>query len=159
MVTDWRVILNKIKTFKGNLLDVERGLCLHQANALGIFGAGIALQIKERYPEAYKAYTNPSKNYGLRLGTITYAKVAEDKYIVNLVGQASVGRGRQTSYDAIHDGFLRVLDLHDELQIPNLPICFPLIGSGLGGGDFRIISNIIECLTPEDIELKLYVLE
>lgn len=39
-----------------NLLDVKSGILCHQVNCVGVMGAGIALQIKGKWPEVFKQY-------------------------------------------------------------------------------------------------------
>ena len=40
----------------GDILDVTKGVICHQVNTRGIAGAGLALQIRKKYPEWYKWY-------------------------------------------------------------------------------------------------------
>lgn len=142
-----------MKTIKGNILDINHGIIVHGCNGLGVMGGGIALQIKERFPEAYKVYVKHHRS----MGTISFAEVSKDKYIVNGVTQKVVGSGKQVSYDAIEEVFIRTVALQQSL--PNiLPICFPMIGAGLGGGNWGIIKVIIEQTIPDNIDSELYIL-
>lgn len=147
-----------MKTIKGDILTIDRGIIVHGCNSHGVFGAGIALQIKKQFPDVFKTYARSN----LTLGHITYLEVAESKYIVNAITQQSTGIGKQISYDAIEDCFTRVVQLHKILsnkpENKDLPICFPLIGAGLGGGNWNIIEKIISETIPSDIETILYVL-
>lgn len=149
-----------ITTIKGNILDIDRGIIVHGCNAHGVMGAGIAAQIKSRFPEAYAVYAKSN----LQLGYNTYVKVGPSKYIVNAITQKSIGIGKQVSYDAIEDCFLRLRDKYMEDQIcfatdgEYLPICFPMIGAGLGGGNWEVIRSIIDQSIPDTIEKRLYVL-
>jgi O-acetyl-ADP-ribose deacetylase (regulator of RNase III) len=45
----------------------------------------------------------------------------------------------------------------DELTAPN--IIFPKIGAGLGGGDWEIISTIIDVTIPDEFQKTLYLYE
>jgi O-acetyl-ADP-ribose deacetylase (regulator of RNase III) len=147
-----------IKTIKGNVLDIERGIIVHGCNSHGVMGAGIALQIKERFPEAFHAYQKSN----LKLGYISVVEVAKDKMIVNAITQKSTGIGKQVSYDAIEDCFIRIRELMNNHELfglsLGLPLCFPMLGAGLGGGNWNIIEKIIDEIIPDSIEKHLYVL-
>lgn len=45
-----------IKT--GNLLNADELYIVHQVNNLGVMGAGLALQIKHKYPQVFIQYRN-----------------------------------------------------------------------------------------------------
>jgi ADP-ribose 1''-phosphate phosphatase len=46
-----------IKYVKGSLFDAPRGsILVHAVNAQGVWGSGIAVEFKKRFPEAYKNY-------------------------------------------------------------------------------------------------------
>jgi YD repeat-containing protein len=146
-----------MKTIQGNLLDFPNGInaIFHQANTENIMGAGIAKQIRERYPEAYETDTNffiPKGEY--RLGEYSFASVNDEnsphRLVYNLYGQR-LGKdsiwGIPTDYFALRDSLNKALyehttffDYYDKI------ICgFPwLLGSNLGGGDFKIVKYIVE---------------
>lgn len=152
-----------IKTVKGNVLDVERGIIVHSCNAQGVMGSGIALEIKKRFPEAYKAYKNSEKENGLHLGDISKYHVSEGKFIINGIGQRNYGRDgrRYTSYDAIVSIF-EFVNLFASYYLEDkgvaLPICFPLIGCDRGGAKWEIVSAIIDTTIDDKFEKVLYVL-
>lgn len=47
-----------IKFFNGDLLKSGCDIICHQVNEYGVMGAGIAKQIKDKYPKAFDDYTN-----------------------------------------------------------------------------------------------------
>jgi len=62
---------------KGNLLDLadqgEFDVIVHGCNCLNVMGAGIALSISQRYPQAFEAdYRTVREDYN-KLGNFTYA--------------------------------------------------------------------------------------
>ena len=145
-----------MKTIEGNLLDFPNGINMifHSANTENVMGAGIAQQIRKRYPEAYKV----DKDYFIpkgreRLGHYSQALVSggskDYKLVVNLYGQMlnedSVF-GVRTNYFALRDSLRRSLDDHVTFSGHyNEAICgFPYgMGCGLGGGDWKIVESII----------------
>ena len=148
-----------MKIISGNLLDFPNGINIicHQANIRNTFGAGIAKQIKIRYPSAYIADVNASNNNQAILGGYSYCKISTNKYIFNLYGQdlhtESIA-GSATSYDAIYSALnnmkKKVFELYSnsiygetEGFIPH--IGFPYyMGCNLGGGNWELYKKIIE---------------
>ena len=47
---------------KGNILDSDADAILHQVNCQGVMGAGLAKQIRGRYPNVYEKYKNACVN-------------------------------------------------------------------------------------------------
>jgi O-acetyl-ADP-ribose deacetylase (regulator of RNase III) len=143
-----------IKTIEGDILKINRGVIVHGCNAQQVMGSGIALQIKEQFPAAYMQYLRMP----MILGQISIHLVNREKFIVNLISQNLYGRDgkRFVNYEAIAEGFERVRSYFSPIR--DLPICFPAIGAGLGGGDWEIISTIIDRTIPDDYEKILYVL-
>ncbi len=147
-----------IKTIKGDILtEVSEGFIVQQCNTLGVTG-GFAQYVRNKYPKAFEVYSKSHRT----MGSITIAEVEPHKFIVNGIGQKNVGVGRQTSYDALVEVFEKVVAQQQYYKREfgkDLPICFPLIGAGLGGGSWPIIEKIIDETVPDSIEKVLYVLE
>lgn len=147
-----------IKTVHGDVLAVERGIILHGCNAQGVMGSGIARQVKEQFPVAYTKYKMTEQGEGLKLGTISVASIVpKQKYIINCITQNLYGEyQRQVDYEAVAKC---MEELVDRLRVTEfvLPICFPQIGAGLGGGNWKIISTIIDEIIPDKYEKILYL--
>lgn len=144
----------------GDVLAVDTGIIVHQCNAQGVMGSGIARQIREQFPAAYMAYKQQEHDHGLRLGDISFVRVGTKKYIVNLIGQASFGGSQvHTSYKALEGGFKRILKLRLNLIYdgsPALDICMPRIGCGLGNGSWDEVEKVIRRVIPDDVIVKVY---
>ena len=143
----------------------------HSCNTRNIMGAGIAKQIKNRYPQAYeadtKAYnTEYDKNgqYVHWLGKFSKAEInskflPDNKgYIYNMYTQASVGEGRQVSYEVFWQALKRVeqdLLMMDDGNLPVLGLPYQ-ISCGLAGGSWGIIKAIIDDIFL-DSRIKCYI--
>jgi len=128
---------------KGNLLDVQTGVIAHGVNCQGVMGSGVALAVRQKYPEVYTAYSLlclKHEDWNL-LGRYQFVSVGDNLAVVNLFTQLDYGRGRSryVSYDAIDNAFRGCFSLLD-----NETLNIPAIGAGLGGGNWKIISSIIE---------------
>lgn len=150
----------------GNLLEADELVIVHGCNAKGIMGSGVAKAIKEKYPKAFEEYRLFYEQNGLKLGQTIWVD-CEKHIIVNAITQESFGKDgkRYVSYDAItscfHDinaiGRMSQLD-ESNAHKPFKSIALPLIGAGLGGGDWNVISGIIseQC---EDIHPVVYLID
>jgi O-acetyl-ADP-ribose deacetylase (regulator of RNase III) len=88
-----------LQTIEADILEIRQGIICHFCNTEGVMGAGLAAQVKHKYPKAFQAYSQDSR----KLGTITLVDVAPYKYICNMVTQDLKGRG--TQYKAVLDAF------------------------------------------------------
>lgn len=144
----------------GDVLNIEQGIIVHGCNCNGVMGAGIALQIKNRFPAAFESYSKKYQTRGLFLGEITVAQINPSKIIVNANTQQNTGANkRQVNYEAIAECFEKVLLLANETKEytgERLDIVFPMIGAGLGGGNWNIIESIIDETIPDEFNKILY---
>lgn len=148
----------KIKTIKGDLLKAPEQLIAHGCNAQGVMGAGVAKQIKMWYAGAYEDYRQHYISNGLTLGYVIFSPV-NNKIIANCITQQYYGRipNRQyCSYDAIGACIRYINDYCKNNDIDAFAL--PKIGCSLAGGDWDIVSLIIEENTP-DVQPIVYVLK
>jgi O-acetyl-ADP-ribose deacetylase (regulator of RNase III) len=141
----------------GNLLDSNCDYICHQVNCQGVMGSGIAKQIRERWPEVYESYKELCTNHGAMtlLGTIDIVGTKTGRDVINMFSQFYYGYNgnRFTSYDA----FCRALEQIRDFIKPNSTIGFPKnIGCGLGGGNWKVISALIEEILGKDYEVYIY---
>jgi O-acetyl-ADP-ribose deacetylase (regulator of RNase III) len=131
----------------GDALDVETGIIVHGCNAKGVMGSGMAKAVKAQYPEAFRVYREAYEMCATRLGTITTVEVDPGKWLVNAITQTDFGRDgkRYVNYEAVARCFRAVRDFG--LNVGCSDLHFPMIGAGLGGGDWDVISAIIESET------------
>lgn len=132
--------MNKILYIKGNLLTNNEPVIIHGCNNKGGFGSGVAGAIRKMYPNCYTTYRTAFEAGKLTMGGII---VHEEPtcVILNAITQPAYGYdGKQyVDYDSIKAAMI----LADEMTTSGR-IAMPKIGAGLGGGDWEIISNIIE---------------
>jgi O-acetyl-ADP-ribose deacetylase (regulator of RNase III) len=147
-----------VHTITGNALLSTRGVFVHGCNAQGRMGSGIAIEVRQRFPEAFAAYDSAYRAGQLTLGSTTEVEASPGFWIVNGVTQQYYGRdpGRvYIDYAAIEQVFARASALAVQHQ---LPLLFPLIGCGLGGGEWSKVEAIIERCVDPSVEKTLFVL-
>jgi O-acetyl-ADP-ribose deacetylase (regulator of RNase III) len=145
----------KISEIKGDLFKTECVAILHGCNAQGKMGSGVAKIVRDRFPQAYTQYTKQAKT-GLIMGSCQYVR-CDDKMIINAITQEFYGYDgrRYASYDAISEAFR---DVNHELPRMGITeVAMPMIGAGLGGGSWSVISAIIES-ELSDVQPYVYIL-
>jgi len=138
-----------IKTIKGDLIKLfkegEFTAIAHGANCFSTMGSGIAAQIKQHFPEAYKADKSCTQKPFSKLGGYTSANTQWGE-VINLYTQFEPGRNFE--YTALQ---CALMDLEFDREFGDTftkglkePIGIPLIGAGIGGGNWDVIKNIFE---------------
>jgi O-acetyl-ADP-ribose deacetylase (regulator of RNase III) len=156
-----------IEHIKGDLLSIADGYIIHGCNAQGVMGGGVAKLIKDKYPLAFKDYAlclQAKRTLNKpALGSNTYSIQGNNLVIVNAVTQEYYGTDkRYTDYDAVRmcfADFMDEIDTHPTVfeDVPRV-LNFPLIGCGLGGGDWEVIEQIIEEEIDDSFIKRLWTL-
>ena len=113
---------------------------VHGCNCRHTMGGGIARQIKNAFHEAEDAdlateYADPKK-----LGTLSTATIVRDGRTFTVVNAyTQFEPGASADYDAIRSCFQEI-----KRQFSGKRIGYPRIGAGIGGGDWSVISAIID---------------
>ena len=162
-----------IKEVNGNLLTYPGIQVIgHQTNCLSVMGAGIAKQIKARWPEVFREYCDYCKSQSDKhnlLGTIQVLKTDDGKYIANLFGEYSYyksiapyeegGKPRHTDYDALWQCLRRLhiwMALND-IKTGGVP---DHIGCGLAGGNWDgVVYPMIKDEFRDDKDITLYIVK
>lgn len=113
---------------------------VHGCNCRHTMGGGIARQIKHAFPEAEDADLATEYASREKLGTLSTATVARDGrqfFVVNAYTQFEPGAA--ANYDAIRSCFREV-----KRRFAGMKIGYPRVGAGIGGGDWSVISAIID---------------
>lgn len=134
-----------LKTTQGNLLDLaeegEFDVIIHGCNCFCTMGAGIAAQIKQRYPSVFYEDCKTVKGDINKLGTFSCA--VADNYsliVVNAYTQFRYGGNKSNvDYVAIRSALTEI-----KKQFGTTPrYGIPAIGCGLAGGDWNIVEMMI----------------
>jgi O-acetyl-ADP-ribose deacetylase (regulator of RNase III) len=153
-----------IKYVRGDLLETSLNIIAHSCNAQGVMGSGVAKAIRDKYPEVYDKYKQTCKSdmqlqYLYEsdtklLGKIDAVLVDTDKFVINIYGQNEYlpRNVRHTNYEALSRAFQTIKE-----EFPDEDIAMPKIGCGLGGGDWKVVSAIIESVF-DDRDVYIYEL-
>lgn len=147
-----------INYIKGNIFKGHEDVLIHGCNCFHTMGKGIALQVKKLYPEAYEADKKTTYGVENKLGSFSFW-YGQHKYyapksiiIVNAYTQFFYNAYRPFSYKALSEVLPKIFHTFTIQSI-----AMPKIGTGLAGGNWERISDIInECSKNRDI--KIYIL-
>lgn len=133
----------KIEYRTGDLLDCGCRVIAHGCNARGVMGSGVARAIRARHPAAYAAYRAAFEAAGLKPGDVVWADLPEVT-VANMITQNGFGGDgrRYVDYDAVA-ACVRELDRRARAEGWH-EIALPLVGAGLGGGEWPTIAAILE---------------
>ncbi len=143
-----------MKTLSGDLIALALAgkfdVIIHGCNCQCVMGRGVAKRIKDNFPEAYEADLKTKKGDITKLGTFSYAEINylnRNLIVVNAYVQIYYGiEKNQVDYDAVRQ-VMRMI----KVRFSGLMIGYPKIGAGLAGGDWSIITAIIDTeLSGED---------
>lgn len=137
-----------MKVVKGDIVKfMDEGLfdvVVHGCNCFCIMGAGVALALKRRWPDvliADSVTVNLGRN---KLGSFSSVAVKSlvGSWVTVVNGYVQYGFGRGgvfVDYDALRKVFEGVAS-----DFGGKRIGYPMIGAGFGGGDWGVISGIID---------------
>jgi O-acetyl-ADP-ribose deacetylase (regulator of RNase III) len=124
-------------------LDGQFDVIVHGCNCQCQMGKGIALSIKNQFPEAYEADLKTTKADRAKLGTISVARIERSDATFDVVNAYTQfhwrGEGILADYDAIRAVFKQI-----KHQFRGKRIGYPKIGAGLAKGDWDTIAKIID---------------
>lgn len=131
----------------------------HVCNNIDLFGAGFAAAVSEQYPEVKANYHMLGKNFlKNNLGHSQVIKIKEDAkykhslYIVNMIAQNGVkskNNHRPLNYAALTKSMVQLsqyihMNTGFTKQTEKIEIHAPKFGSGLAGGNWNFISDLID---------------
>jgi len=139
----------------GSCLDSAAQVVAHQTNCRGVMGAGVALAIREKYPEIMPEYQEACLSRNM-LGQCQLIATEDERYIANLFGQDRFGSGTQTDYEALQSAFNSLADLMQTHRLTSLSMPYKL-GCGLAGGDWNIVFKMLKkAFTGKHLRLELW---
>lgn len=149
-----------VREKKGNLLEAKENIIAHQVNCIGVMGAGVAKQIRDKVltRQQYEKYQELCNIGGatllghLQIQNVTQTQ--EEKFVANLFGEnIPTGKGLDTNYLALEKA-LRKLQEYAERN--KLSVALPgYLGCGLAGGNWDIVYSMIDDIF-QDTDVTVY---
>jgi len=140
------------------LLTEERGgNCIVQVvNNINVYGAGVSGAIARKWPVVEQRYrAMPESN---KLGISEFIRINPNLFIVNMCAQNGV-RFKSSEKKPLRYGYLALCLTTISTCSPRFSrVHMPKIGCGLAGGNWDIVSEIVEdILCGKGIEVYVYV--
>ena len=142
-----------------DVLTVHTGIIAHVANDLGLMSAGIALQIRNKWPQAYTDYTAFHHSHKeLLSGRVVFTTITPRLLIAHCIAQH--GLKRNFGSPPFRAGWFQLClnELCLEAKERDLPIRMPYgIGCGLAGGSWSLVKGQIERVCCQQYELDVHI--
>lgn len=124
----------------------------HGCNLQGVMGAGIAKQVKERFPSLYNAYRDKCSQGDFLLGNVFPYLVSGNQIVFNLMTQATTDGA---SYDAVWRSLVYLETIAESVRVN--AVALPQIGAGLGGLNWNVIkAMLIEIFSSSAVDVIVY---
>ena len=148
----------------------QNGLLIHICNTRGGWGKGFVVAVSKRWPQpeaAYRQWFQQKYWSGLpfALGQVQAIRVSSNLQVVNMIAQEGYGKNNTALHQSTEPNStppIRYLALEDCLgKVANFArqlsatVHAPRIGSGLAGGDWSKIEEILDRKLP-DIPVYIY---
>lgn len=135
---------------------------VHCCNDLGLWGAGFVMALSRRWKAPEQMYhrfiENLDSDGSEKLGKVQFVAVEPDIIVANMIGQHSVGRGKDgvppVRYEAIRTA-LKQVNMYCHMN--NATVHAPKFGSDLAGGDWNVIEQIIKDEITVDVTIYNFV--
>lgn len=140
----------------GNILDAKASALVNTVNTVGVMGKGIALQIKNAYPENFRAYAEAVKRGEIRTGAVQVVQVSSLSGVRYIVNFPTKNHWRYPSkIEWIRDG---LSDLRRKIVDTSIDsIAIPPLGCGNGGLDWKTVKAEIEnALHDLPVDVQVY---
>lgn len=151
-----RWVHTMINYVKGDILQSKDEAVVNPVNCIGVMGAGLAKQFREKYPHMFLAYKSVCDKGHLQIGDLFVynTDLAAPKLIINMPTKIHWKYPSKMLY--IEEGLwaLRCYIANHNV----LSVSIPKIGTGLGGLDWVEVKQILE-LTLYDMtfcEVNVY---
>lgn len=143
-----------IREFKGDMFMQNAELIFHGCNALGLFGAGVAKIMGEKYPELKEEYIELCNAKRFNPGEVLFYKT-EDSWIANMCTQFYPGRNAKIEY--IVDSMAGVLEFALDNDIKT--VSGPRVGCGIGSLSWDdVLAALEEEFGRHQVDIDIYYL-
>lgn len=122
----------------------------HVCNNIGLFGAGFAAAIRQEFPVVASNFEMLGKKS--KLGYVQYIETLKDQsyghklIFANMIAQnktISPSNTRPLNYEALVKCMINVREYIGSLSLDHVEIHCPKFGSGLAGGNWLLINDLI----------------
>jgi len=138
-------------------LESKAQALVNTVNTVGIMGKGIALQLKNQFPNNFKIYAKACKEKTFDIGQLLITEDTSllygNKIIINF--PTKTDWRKPSEYEYIERGLQELVKIIREKEIRSIAI--PPLGAGNGGLNWAKVKTILEKYLSEiDCEIQIY---
>ena len=124
--------MTDIKIIEGNIFAQHVDALANPVNCVGVMGAGLAKQMKQRFPDMYREYRQLCEDGSLLMGSYS-VHIGQYPAIINI--PTKYHWKNQASLEMIRESLESMTSPHNhEFSFLGIrSVAFPLLGCGLGG--------------------------
>lgn len=146
-----------IRHVTGNILDDDAEALVNPVNCVGVMGAGLAKQFKERFPDNFRKYLEACETGAVKLGSVYVTEEDGPLSRIYIVNFPTKRHWKDRSHLAwIACGLMDLRRTCGDLGIRSLAI--PQVGCGLGGLDWADVLPLVEAAFYglRDVDVRAY---
>lgn len=140
--------------YNKNIFDSQCQTIVNPINCVGVMGKGLALEMKNLYPNMFDKYKEYCEKGFINIGKLWLYKHSDEKWILNF--PTKIHWKHNSEYDFIEEGMKKFVETYQDKGIKT--IAFPLLGCGNGGLDKDIVLQIItkHLIKCDNIIVEIY---
>ena len=141
---------------KGDLLDDDADILVNPVNCVGVMGAGLAKQFKERWPAYFTEYQQLCEENVIKPGVPTLHQRPDESNLLICSFPTKSHWKLPSNLIMVHKGLQALSDYIDGTDWEG-SIAFPKLGCGLGGLNWSDVNKLIEIFESAHPELDIRV--
>lgn len=151
------MVLPMIRFTRGNLLEADVEALVNTVNTVGVMGKGIALMVKEAFPENFREYAAACKRGEVEVGRVFLTQrpgLAGPRWIINFPTKKHWRHSSRIEW--IEEGLVDLRRVILEKGIRSIAV--PPLGCGQGGLPWQNVRGLIERKLGdlEGVEVVIY---
>ena len=126
-----------------NIFDSQCQTIVNTVNCVGVMGKGIALEMKNRYPDMFEKYKNLCENKLIDIGKLwIYTHIVEKEIVKRILNfPTKIHWKNKSEYEYIEKGMQKFIETYQDKNITS--IAFPMLGCNNGGLDSDVVLEIM----------------
>lgn len=122
-----------------NIFDSQCQTIVNTVNCVGVMGKGLALEMKNRYPDMFDKYKDYCNKNLIDIGKLWLYKHSDEKWILNFPTKKHWKN--KSEYEYIEEGMKKFVETYKDKNINT--IAFPMLGCNNGGLEKDIVLQIM----------------